>query len=66
MDNHLHLSVLHDNVDPIQDSPIRNVTLYNPKRHDFRWNDDYTAFRPVSCRWWDDASYIAWQCGEGD
>lgn len=48
----------------IQPDGSRNVEMYNPRRHDFVWNADFTAFRAVQLRWWDDASYIAYQCGE--
>jgi hypothetical protein len=36
----------------------------NVRRTEFRWNADYTAFRPVPLRWWDDASYARYQSGD--
>lgn len=61
---HLHLVVLQDNVaegtDPSQ------ACLWNPRRTEFVWNDSFTAFRPIPLRWWDDASYIAYQADCGD
>lgn len=35
-------------------------------RHDYVWNADYTAARPVLLMWWDDASYLAYQGDCGD
>ncbi len=65
----LHLNVL-QNVAPITEwsssadaLDATNCRLFNPMRHDFRWNDDFTAFRPVALKWWDDASYMAYQHG---
>ena len=39
---------------------------FNPQRTEYRWNDDFSGFIPIKLRWWDDASYIAYQsdCGE--
>lgn len=34
--------------------------------NDFSWNHDYTAYRALPCRWWDDASYAAYQSDNGD
>lgn len=43
--------------------------LAAPQRNEFVWNDNFTAFRIVPLRWWDDASYAAYQardCYEGE
>lgn len=40
--------------------------LFNPERWDFRWNHDYSIVTCVALRWWDDASYIAYQGDCGD
>lgn len=29
------------------------------------WNDDFTSFRLVALRWWDDASYACYQSNDG-
>jgi hypothetical protein len=59
----LHLHV-------VTDTGLRNCELFSPAAHDFRWNADYTAFRPVSLLWHDDASYARYQSdddeGQGD
>jgi hypothetical protein len=39
---------------------------FSSARYDFYWNDDFTVVTPVRLRWWDDASYIAYQCGNID
>jgi len=39
---------------------------FNPERFDFAWNADFSAYRPLRLKWWDDASYIAYQCGDID
>lgn len=39
---------------------------YNANRYEFRWNDDFSGFIPIKLRWWDDASYIAYQSDCGD
>ncbi len=59
----LHLNVVHEQADP-NESPSSAARLFNPARFDFRWNDDYTAFRPIRLRWWDDASYARYQSGD--
>jgi len=41
--------------------PADQAERYNPGRYDFVWNDDYTMFRAVPLRWWDDASYARYQ-----
>lgn len=58
--SHLHLVVLQSNVDA-NTEPSQASRLYNPSRTEFAWNQDFTAFRPVPLRWWDDASYVAYQ-----
>ncbi len=74
---HLHLRVfqpafdlddpncLYDEDSPYDKDPSQ-VSMWNPIRYDFYWNHDYTAFRPVLVRWWDDESYIAYQCGDNE
>jgi hypothetical protein len=37
---------------------------YDPERHDFRWNEDFTECVIVPLAWWDDASYAEYQ-GDG-
>lgn len=61
---HLHLTVLQDNVRE-GENPTQAV-LFNPQRTEFRWNADFSAFWPIPLRWWDDASYIAYQGDCGD
>ncbi len=43
---------------------------FDPVRHDFKWNADYTEVEVTLVTWWDDASYAAYQSGawqdEGD
>ena len=34
---------------------------FNPARVDCIWNDDYTIVTIKELKWWDDASYIAYQ-----
>lgn len=50
----------------IQDSEGRSqaASLGNPNRVEFRWNDDFSAFQIIPLRWWDDTSYIAYQCDD--
>jgi len=55
----IHLTV-------IQIDGTINVELWNPRRYEFVWNDDFTAFKPVKLLWWDDNSYIDYQCDMGD
>ena len=56
----LHLAVIQPNANPERE-PTQASRLFNPVRHDFSWNKDFTAFRPLALRWWDDASYAAYQ-----
>ncbi len=63
MSNHLHLNVIHETFG--QDiNPSSAARVFNCNRFDFRWNDDFSAFYPVALRWWDDASYAAYQAGD--
>lgn len=61
----LHLNVLHEVSSEDQD-PSSVSRLFNPYRYDFYWNKDCTAYRPIALQWWDDASYIAYQCGDNE
>lgn len=38
--------------------------LATPQRNEFVWNDNFTAFRIAPLRWWDDASYAAYQAAD--
>jgi hypothetical protein len=60
---HLHLAVLQPNVGEGEE-PTQASRLFSPRTHDFAWNDTFTAFRPLPLKWWDDASYIAYQAGD--
>jgi len=59
--NRLHLSVVSENGDPAS-----NAALYNPRRNEFIWTANFAAFRVVPLLWWDDASYIRYQCDDRD
>lgn len=59
----LHLNVIHDTHGRDVD-PSSAARLFNPQRTEFRWNDDFTAYRPIALRWWDDASYARYQAGD--
>lgn len=61
----LHLTVLQSNPSPDSD-PTQAVVLYDSLRHEFVWNNDFSAFRAVRLKWWDDASYIAYQASDND
>lgn len=63
---HLHLTVIQPNVRE-GENPTQ-AHLFNPQRTEYRWNADFSAFYPIPLRWWDDASYIAYQgyCGDED
>jgi hypothetical protein len=41
--------------------PAVYAEQFNPERFDFVWNYDYTLFRALPLRWWDDASYARYQ-----
>ena len=45
--------------------PAAEAYEWNPERFDFRWNEDFTEFRLVPLLWWDDASYLAYECDSG-
>jgi len=58
-----------ENIDTIAPDDERwveasKVGEYDPRRHDFAWNADFTYFIPLPLKWWDDESYIAYQCGD--
>lgn len=38
---------------------------YDPYRHDFRWNADYTEVDVIPLAYWDDASYADYQGDPG-
>jgi len=57
----LHLNVLHNTV---AGNPSSASRIFSPYRHEFRWNDDFTAYYPIVLKWWDDASYLAYQSGD--
>ena len=44
--------------------PAAKVSNYNSERFDIHWNDNFSKFIPLKLTWWDDASYIAYQCGD--
>lgn len=54
-----HLNVL-------QNDGSSNAFLFGDYRTELVWNDDFTAFRAVALRWWDDASYARYQAGDVD
>lgn len=56
----LHLAVLQPIVSEDRE-PTQVGALCNPQRTEVVWNDTFTAFRLVALKWWDDASYIAYQ-----
>lgn len=51
--------MLHLNV--IQNDGNTNAKLVGDYRTEIAFNGDYSAFRAVELKWWDDASYIAYQ-----
>ena len=56
MDNNLHLTV-------INPDGSFNCDLIADHRTDVRWvGKGYVAWRAVRLLWWDDASYIDYQC----
>ena len=60
MDNSLHLTV-------INPDGSFNCDLVADHRTDVRWvGEGYVAWQAVRLRWWDDASYIAYQAGDID
>jgi len=60
----VHLTVINVQSDPSLDPT--NAGLFSDRRTEIAWNDDFTAFRVVSLRWWDDASYAVYQSGLPD
>lgn len=42
------------------------IESYSPDMYDFVFNDDYSKFIPLKLRWYDDLSYIAYQCNDLD
>lgn len=56
----LHLNVIHDTFGR-DESNSSAARLFSPRTNDFAWNDDFTAFKALPLKWWDDASYIAYQ-----
>lgn len=44
--------------------PAVRCEEFNPMRTEFRWSADFAAFLPVRLRWWDAASYAAYQAGD--
>ena len=55
-----HLTVLQPNVSFDKD-PTQATDIYPAYRTDFHWNKDFTAFKAIPLRWFDDASYAAYQ-----
>lgn len=39
------------------------VGEFSTKRYEFAWNATFTHFIPLPLTWWDDQSYIDYQCG---
>lgn len=61
MDNNLHLAVIQT------DGSFNIDRLVNWERNEARWlvlGGQLVAWQAVPLRWWDDASYIAYQCGD--
>ena len=62
MDSHLHLVVIQNTAAALpNEEPTQISRIWNPDRFDFRWNADYTAFRPIALASWDEASYVRYQ-----
>lgn len=57
---HLHLTVLQAR------NAHQAAALGSSQRNEFVWNDDFTAFRIVPLKWWDDASYAEYQARDID
>jgi hypothetical protein len=57
----LHLTVLQSITE--DRDPTQVGAICNPQRTEVAWNDSFTAFRLIALKWWDDASYIAYQSG---
>ena len=56
----LHLVVFQPNAKEGSE-PTQASRLYSSRTHDFAWNDTFTAFHALRLKWWDDASYAAYQ-----
>jgi hypothetical protein len=46
--------------------PKSMVKQFSPQRNDFHWNANFTKFKPMPLRWWDDSSYARYQSDDGD
>lgn len=57
---HQHLVVLQDD----ENAQCESVLGAAGVRCDVRWNSEMTSFRLAPLQWWDDASYIDYQCGD--
>lgn len=44
--------------------PKSMVEQFSPQRNEFHWNANYTKFKPIPLRWWDDSSYARYQSGD--
>lgn len=55
----LHLAVIQHVAGP--EGGLTQTSLWSPQRTEFVWTTDFTAFRPVALKWWDDASYVAYE-----
>lgn len=58
----MHLHIIRESE---KESERNLLNIFSPQSHDFRWNDDFTAYRPIKLAWHDDASYIAYQSDSG-
>lgn len=56
----LHLAVIQPTL-AADGNPTQVGALCHPDRAEVVWNASFTAFRIVPLRWWDDASYAAYQ-----
>lgn len=45
--------------------PAGEASSFDPDRYSFEWTADYAAFRARPLRWFDDASYAAYQAADG-
>ncbi len=41
--------------------PKHMVSKFSPDRYDYEWNEDYTEFKPIELKYWDDSSYKDYQ-----
>ena len=51
----MHLRVLQGG------SETQLPAIADAQRTEVAWNDDFTAFRLIPLKWWDDASYAAYE-----